>query len=108
MRRAAILILMTLAGGCACARHPAGSWRATDRPVHGESPALSLAFAPAIAAAEPPIALWRDDRIPAAFVGYEELSTSFIYIRTDDRQTDDGTGYYVRRAIVEKVGVGYR
>ena len=106
MRQALILILMTLAGGCAVAHHcrlPSAGGR-----QYVDAPAVALAFTPAVAAWEPPIMLWRDERTPGAFVGYEDLSTSFIYSLTDDHQTNDGTGYYSRRTIIEKTGVSYR
>lgn len=57
---------------------------------------------------QPPVFLPRDERQPQVFIGFEELSYTTFYIRTDDRQTDDYTDRYQRRAIIEQSGVRYR
>ena len=76
--------------------------------LYTESASASLAFSPPIAQNEPPIVLPRDRRQPGAFVAFEDVSASYFYLRTDDRMTNDGTDHFVRRAIIEKVGVSYR
>ena len=63
---------------------------------------------PPIAQNEPPVLLPRDQRQPGVFIGFDDVSASYFYIRTDDRMTNDGNDHYVRRAIVEKIGVSYR
>ena len=72
------------------------------------SHASALAFAPPIAQDEAPLDLSRADREPAAFVGYEDLIRTYIYVRTDDRWTADGNDRYERHAIIEKVGSSTR
>ena len=52
--------------------------------------------------------LSRDGRAADAFVGYETQTATYSYLRTDDRQTDDGSNRYERRAVSTKVGVSYR
>jgi len=106
MRHAAILALFSALCGCGASR-PA-SLSDPNAPQYSENPATALAFTPTIALHEPPIALWRDLRQPAAFVGFEGLGASFIYIRTDDRQSNDNTDSYLRQSIIEKTGVTYR
>src|SRR3954453_17423745 len=76
--------------------------------LYNDSTSASLAFSPPIAQNDPPILLPRDQRQPGAFVGFDEVSTSYFYIRTDDRMTNDGTDHFVRRSIIEKTGVSYR
>ncbi len=73
-----------------------------------EKPSAALAFVPPIAAYAPALDLSRDGRAPEAFVGFDTLSTSFFYDRTDDRQTNDNSGHYLRRTVIERVGVSYR
>jgi len=75
---------------------------------YDDSAAASLAFSPPIAQNEPAIVLPRDQRQPSVFIGFDEVSASYFYIRTDDRMTNDGTDHYVRRSIIEKIGVSYR
>jgi hypothetical protein len=47
-----------------------------------------------------------------AFVGYESVTATYFYLRTDDRQMDNSNLHnndrYERRAVSEKVGVTYR
>src|SRR3954468_14846507 len=76
--------------------------------LYTDSASSSLAFSPPIAQNEPPVNLPRDQRQPGVFIGFDEVSASYFYIRTDDRMTSDGTDHYVRRAIIEKIGVSYR
>jgi len=102
----AIVVSATI--GCAAAR-PRGTGSTTlGCREYAGAPASALVFTPAVAAGQEPIDLWRDLRAPGAFVGFEDLSTTFIYLRTDDRQTNDGTDRYLRRVVIERVGYTYR
>lgn len=105
MRAACIILALGLVGGCA-SRH--GSRANIDRRGYVDTPSASLAFSPPVAFGEPAIMLPRDERQPAVFIGFEDVSASYFYIRADDRMTNDGTDHYVRRSIIEKVGVSYR
>ncbi len=105
MRILVLLFAATLLTGCAGRHLPATMH---NPHLYIDSASASLAFSPPIAQNEPPIMLPRDLRQPGAFVGFDEITTSYFYIRTDDRMTNDGTDHFVRRSIIEKVGVSYR
>jgi len=112
MRRGAFIFSICLTGlvGCQCAHKPAVATQpaASAESDYEPSHASALAFAPPVAQNDPPIDLSRADREPGAFVGYDDLIRTYIYVRTDDRFTGDGTGDYERRAIIEKVGASTR
>jgi hypothetical protein len=104
MRIALLALSLALLSGCTHKAMPQ-----THAPhLYSDSTASSLAFSPPIAQNDPPIILPRDQRQPGVFIGFEDVTASYFYIRTDDQQTNDGTDRYVRRAIVEKIGVTYR
>lgn len=106
MRRGVCLALF-LAAGCAARPQPqaAPPTVLSDEPEHVVT---ALIFTPPILQGEPPLDLARDVRQPSAFVAFEEMTSTFFYLRIDDRQTTDHTDRYVRRAIIEKHGVSYR
>jgi len=104
MRSIPLILALALIGGCS-GKKP----QTLHKPhLYNDLASSSLAFSPPIAQNEPPILLPRDQRQPGVFIGFEEVTASYIYIRTDDRMTNDGTDHYVRRSIVEKIGVSYR
>ena len=105
MRITPLILPLALLAGCTNKSMPQ-----TLRTPHlyNDSIASSLAFSPPIAQNEPAIVLPRDQRQPSVFIGFDEVSASYFYIRTDDRMTNDGTDHYVRRSIIEKIGVSYR
>ena len=94
------------AGLCGCAQQKGEVVRVIPQ-YHDQSAAM-LAFTPAIAKDEPVVFLARDTRQPSVFIGFDELSATAYYIRTDDRQSDDYSDRYHRRAVIEKIGVSYR
>ncbi|HEV8607386.1 MAG TPA: hypothetical protein VGQ99_18770 [Tepidisphaeraceae bacterium] len=105
MRKLVMILALSLVGGCASKHLP----QTLHTPhLYQEATATSLAFSPPIAQGEPAVMLPRDQRQPGVFIGFEDVTASYFYIRTDDRMTNDGTDHYVRRAIVEKIGVSYR
>src|SRR5436190_10487549 len=105
MRSALWVLTLLLIGGCSGKTMP----QTLHTPhLYSDSTSASLAFSPPIAQNEPPVILPRDQRQPGVFIGFDEVSASYFYIRTDDRMTNDGTDHYVRRSIIEKVGVSYR
>jgi hypothetical protein len=83
---------------------------ASDR--YEPSAAGSLVFDPPVTIGQEPLALARDDRTPGAFVGFESLTTTYFYLRVDDRMIDYPDGRagdrYERRAVSHTVGVSYR
>jgi hypothetical protein len=104
MRSLLVILPLALLGGC---------FRNLPQTLHtphhyNDSAASSLAFSPPIAQNEPPVMLPRDQRQPGVFIGFDDVTASYFYIRTDDRMTNDGTDHYVRRSIIEKIGVSYR
>ena len=105
MRSALWVLTLLLIGGCSGKTMP----QTLHTPhLYSDAASSSLAFSPPIAQNEPPVILPRDQRQPGVFIGFDDVSASYFYIRTDDRMTNDGTDHYVRRAIIEKVGVSYR
>src|SRR6266436_9096977 len=105
MRSIPLIFILALISGCAGKNMP----QTLQKPhLYDELASASLAFSPPIAQNEPPINLPRDQRQPGVFIGFDDVSASYFYIRTDDRMTNDGTDHYVRRAVIEKIGVSYR
>lgn len=105
MRSIPLILILAFVGGCSGKALP----QTLHKPhLYSDGASSSLAFSPPIAQNEPPIDLARDQRQPGVFIGFDELTASYFYIRTDDHMTNDGTDHYVRRSIIEKVGVSYR
>jgi hypothetical protein len=84
---------------------------------YAPSAAGALAFDPPVLAGMPKLDLSREGRDPAAFVGYEDLTTTIYDLQINDRQIDLGgdrfgnhgsDDYYQRDAASEKIGVSYR
>jgi hypothetical protein len=110
MRFAALSVAALLAGflltGCAAAKKPASA--TAPPPAYQDRAAPALAFTPPIAQAAEHIDLPRAERQPAIFVGFDALTETFFYVRTDDRFTNDGSDRFIRRSVQERVGVSYR
>ena len=105
MRFLLLILAVALLGGCSSKHLP----QTLHTPhLYSDSASASLAFSPPIAQNEPPVVLSRDQRQPGVFIGFDDVSASYFYIRTDDRMTNDGTDHYVRRSVIEKIGVSYR
>ncbi len=103
--------LLLIAGGLILSGCASGSRPA--RPVamladYEEAPSSALVFDPPVVMQDAPLDLARDVRSPAAFIGFEQLTTTFSYVRYDDRQTNDFTDRFERRAVSEQVGVRQR
>src|SRR5437763_16303786 len=87
-----ILALSALVG---CAAKPQAAKRAcspvSDTELKNEDAiaASALVFDPPIASSEAPLDLARDVRERTAFVGYDQLTTTFFYLRNDDNQRFD-------------------
>src|SRR4051794_20671548 len=115
-----LLGLMTV-GGCASKPQPVVMINSTATPepahIYDDAVAAALVYDPPVTANSPRIEISREGRAPAAFAGYEELTTTFYYLRVDDRQLNyggsNGSGghnndRFERQAITERVGVSYR
>jgi hypothetical protein len=102
-----MLIVMTLAAGCACEHSKPAATQPTTNQVtviyraataelitakYRPATAGSLAFDPPVTRNEAPLDLARSGREPAAFAGYDEGVAEYFLIRVDDRQSYDNTG----------------
>ena len=79
--------------------------------TYDDAVAASLVFEPPIVASQPRIDFTRDGRAPQAFAGFEEIISTYYYLRVDDRQLDyNGHSHdrFERRAITTRVGVIHR
>jgi hypothetical protein len=115
MRCLALIVAGMLLTGCASRAKT--SQRVVDRPEaelasyrYEPTSAAALAFDPTVVASAVTPNLSRDGREPSAYVGYDEVITTYFYLRNDDRQIirGEGAGRYERRAISERFGVSYR
>jgi hypothetical protein len=106
MRQATMLILLAGLSGCAAGR-PASM----AKPVclsYAQSPSAALVFDPPASLYAPRLDLSREGRQPAAFVGFDETTTTSFYTRSDDQQNPNGSNRLFRQAISEKTGISYR
>jgi hypothetical protein len=85
--------------------------------TYSEVDAGALAFDPPVLAGSPRLDLSRDGREQTAFEGFDEGSTTYYYLRTDDYYSDFAGGwgrhggnrdYYQRDAVSQTSGVTYR
>jgi hypothetical protein len=115
MRGTLMVILLALLGGCAA--KPQAARRAREPIAIPEVPAeqavvaSALVFDPPIAINEQPLDLARDPRQASAVVGFDQLTTTFFYLQTDDKQRFDNfnTGdRFERRAVSQRFGVSFR
>jgi hypothetical protein len=109
MHRALPLILLSTLIGCSSNRpQPVPVADHTyDEPAYSY-PASALVFDPPIAAGLPPIDLSREPREVMAFAGFQQASTTFSFVRTDDRQSTGYRDSYDRRTISIQMGSSTR
>ena len=105
MRWGWCVVVVGLVGGCASVGPQAP--RAEKR-IYEDASSSALVFDPPVTAHAPPTDFWRTGRAPEAFVSWDGPSETYFYTHTFDRLTTDGTDRFIRRAVVEKVGVSYR
>jgi hypothetical protein len=115
MRSVVIIIAGMLLTGCASRAKTSASMEPHPDPTlasyrYEDASASALAFDPPLLAGAYVPELDRTARGEAAYVGYDEVITTFFYLRNDDRQIfqGDGADRYERRAISERFGVSYR
>ena len=115
MRSVVIFVAGMLLTGCASRAKTSASMESHPDPTlasyrYEDASASALAFDPPVVAAAYVPDLDRTGRGEAAYVGYDEVITTFFYLRNDDRQIfqGDGADRYERRAISERFGVSYR
>jgi len=112
------ILVISLAG---CAMQPASVAPVQQVRTYTDVTATALAFDPPVLAGYPEVDLSRDGRGPAAFDGFQEGSTTYYYLRSDDWYSDfsgqgggrgGGRGLnsdnYQRRAVSETYGISYR
>jgi hypothetical protein len=105
MRHAVTILTLGLIAGCAARPQAALPSRESARE---EIAAVSLVFDPAIVLEEGAVYVPRDGRAPEVFLGYDEITATFLYIRTDDQQNDLYGDRFQRRALYHLIGVRYR
>jgi hypothetical protein len=106
--RKCIIAMALLGSGCAAAHKPVSAIT-ESKPRYAMATSGSLVFDPPVAIGQPPLQLGRDSRQASAFAGYDSSTTTFFYVRTEDRQGSDGRhDRYERDSVSEKVGVNYR
>ena len=113
MRMLVIILVGALAGGCAATGTAPASQpiESSDHPA--AAPAAALVFSTPAGLYLPPELLRRDGRGESAYWGLQGPTTTYHYIRTDDRWGyDDFRGNfgdsYRRRAVMMQLGVSVR
>jgi hypothetical protein len=102
MRLTCLFIAAALLAGCASSTHPVMS-NGNDKPS-----SAALVFDPPVAMYDRPLDLSRNNRGEAAYAGFEDTTTTYFYIHTDDRQTTDLSDRFVREGYSDKVGSVHR
>jgi hypothetical protein len=113
MRVGAIIIVvaaLVFIAGCQRKRPPvAGSWHEARLGYQDSGREAALAMDPPIIQDNPRLMLARDIRERSAFVGFDQGSTTFFWVRMDDRQTEDvRNDRFERRSVTVRVGTSYR
>lgn len=105
MKAAVALVGLGLLAGCASQRpaQPAHPVTPMSTPVVPGS-SSALLFDPPLARLTPPLNLDRTGRDPAAFVGFEQTTTSSYDVWTYNNESTDGCDDFNRATLVDKVG----
>ncbi len=106
-----IIALLVLATGCASKSKVSSRELRHDAELQyaDAGSAGALVFDPPVAQGGPRLNLSRGPRQPSAFVGYDQTVTTFFYVRSDDRQTEDHRNdRFERRAVSEQFGTSTR
>jgi hypothetical protein len=111
-----LMMLVLIAG---CATEPPQAEVAVE-PVYDDAVAASLVYEPAVTLSSPRVEVAREGRANEAYAGFEDVISTFYWLRVDDRQVDYGANRtrsgargwsgdrYERRAISTRVGVTHR
>jgi len=114
MRTVALIVAGLLLTGCAHRAKPTETAEAEQEAIlaadrYEPVSASALTFDPPIVAQTVTPDLSRDGRQASAYVGYDQVITTYFYLHYDDRQViQDGPERYERRAISHRFGVSYR
>jgi hypothetical protein len=111
MRWGASILLAITTAGCASKQTQPTSAAAAPH-IYDDAVAAALVYDPPVVADSPRLEISREGRAPTAYAGFEDITTTFYYLRVDDRQQSYGSGWhndrFERQAITERVGVSYR
>jgi hypothetical protein len=110
MRWGASILLAVLTVGCASKPTPP-SVVAPPAPDFDDAVAAALVYDPPDTTTAPRVEVSREGRNPTAYAGFEELTTTYYYLRIDDHQQNFGgihNDRFERQAITQRVGVSYR
>lgn len=105
MRNLTLILVGLLMTGCA-APQPAMPVVITAPP--GEGTAAALVFDAPITFNQAPLDLSRSNHGPAAFLGFEDSSTTYYDIVTDNRTSTDCGDDFTRESVSERVGATHR
>jgi len=106
MRRVLLLISVLAVAGCQ-SQKPAARHVESEEPFDSAQ-AAALVFDPSLANDTYLPDLSRDPRERSAFLGYEDLTTTFSCLRVEDRATTDHSDRYERTAITERTSLRTR
>ena len=101
-----IVAALLLCGGCV-SQHSQVSEFQPSYVAQTDSPALALAYDPAVTLNQPALYLDREPRQPAAFAGYDQQTVTYSDVITDDFYQSQH-GQFNRDAITERVNVSTR
>jgi hypothetical protein len=108
----AIIVGLVFVGGCMKREQPkpayTGRWH-EDRLQYRDAGEAALAMDPPVTLDGPRLALARAPRERSAFLGFEQTTATWSWVRMDDRQTEDGRNDRLeRRAVSVRVGTSVR
>ena len=86
-----------------CAAQPPAMQTRNTAPLLAHASA-ALVFDAPITFSQPPIDISRDDRGAAAFMGFDQGSTTVYDVFSFNRQSTDRSDHYVQDSITETVG----
>ena len=111
MRWRIFILLGSTLAGCASNSQQSSVAAKPASPIYNDAIAAALVFNPPAIANEFPLDMSREGRSVSAFAGFDEIITTFYYLRMDDYQQTNGkyrNDRFERQAITERVGVSYR
>jgi len=110
MWKFAVILTALTAVGCSIHRAPTSqpSHQAIAPPCFENARVAALVFDPPVSVGDPPLDLSRTPRERSAFVSYDEVFSTYFYVRMDDRQILSNSGNSQRRVVTETFGVTRR
>src|ERR1700749_3478959 len=93
-----VIVVAGLVGGCASQEPP------PPQLTSSATASSALAFDPPLTLLNQDLDLARNTHGEAAFAGFEDTTTTYFYVRTDDRQATDNTERFTKEGYSAKVG----